>query len=102
MTSKPKQFEGRLYLGRDESGRERYEWVGRFATEKERDEAVMRRRIERESESAQAKRPAGERITCGEWADRYLADYERAHKDSSYNTAKSSLERFKSDFGTRT
>ena len=46
MASKPKQFEGRLYLGRDESGREQYEWVGRFATVKERDEAVMRARLE--------------------------------------------------------
>ena len=73
MTSKPKQFEGRLYLGRDESGRERYEWLGRFATAKERDQAVMRARVEREQETAHAKRPAGERITCAEWADRYLA-----------------------------
>ena len=30
MTSKPKQFEGRLYLGRDDAGREQYEWLGRF------------------------------------------------------------------------
>jgi hypothetical protein len=58
-----------LYLGRDESGREQYEWVGRFATVKDRDEAVMRRRLEREVEAAAAKMPAGERITCGEYAD---------------------------------
>ena len=57
MTSKAKQFEGRLYLGRDESGREQYEWVGRFATAKERDDAVMRRRWERESEDAPREAP---------------------------------------------
>lgn len=101
MASKLKQFEGRLYLGRDKSGRERYEWVGRFATEKERDTAVMRRRVEREQEAKQAKHPAGERITCSEWVDRYLARYERDRKGSSYDTARSSLSRFKADFGDR-
>jgi hypothetical protein len=101
MTSKPKQFEGRLYLGRDESGRERYQWLGRFPTAKERDQAVMRARIEREQETAQAKRPAGDRITCAEWADRYLVRYERERKDSSYDTARSSLVRFRSEFGDR-
>jgi integrase len=101
MGSKPKQFEGRLYLGRDESGREQYEWLGRFADKKERDQAVMRRRIERESEAAQAERPAGERITCAGFVDQYLARYERERKDSSYDTARSSLARFKADFGSR-
>jgi hypothetical protein len=63
MASKPRQYEGRLYLGRDDSGRERYQWVGRFDSEKERDEAVMRARVEREVEAAAAKLPLGERIT---------------------------------------
>jgi integrase len=99
--SKPKQVEARLYLGRDESGRERYEWIGRFPTVKERDAAVMRRRVEREQETAHAKLPAGERITCAQWVDRYLVRYERERKGSSYNTAKSSLARFKADFGDR-
>ena len=72
MASKPKQVEGRLYLGRDESGCEQYQWVGRFATVKERDEAVMRARLEREAEATTAKRPAGERVTCAEYADDYI------------------------------
>jgi integrase len=91
-----------LYLGRDENGRETYEWIGRFATVKERDEAVMRRRIEREGEAAQASRPAGERITCAGFVDQYLARYARERKDSSYDTARSSLARFRADFGERT
>jgi integrase len=99
MASKPKQFEGRLYLGRDENGREQYEWVGRFEKKDERDRAVMRRRIEREQEAEDAKRPAAERITCVEWADRYLARYERERKGSSYDTARSALARFKAYFG---
>src|SRR5829696_6729782 len=100
MTSKPKTFEGRLYLGRDESGRERYEWVGRFATEKERDEAVMRARIAREVAAAAAKLPPGERITCAEYADEYLARMGdgrlttkggRTYKSSSVGTARVQL-----------
>jgi hypothetical protein len=97
-----KRHEARLYLGREENGRETYEWIGRFATVKERDEAVMRRRIEREGEAAQASRPAGERITCAGFVHQYLARYARERKDSSYDTARSSLARFRADFGERT
>jgi integrase len=110
MASKPKQFEGRLYLGRDESGRERYDWVGRFDSVKERDEAVMRRRLERDVEVAAAKLPPGERITCGEYADEYLARMAdgrlttrggRVYKSSSVGTARGQLKRFKAVFGDR-
>lgn len=101
MTSKPKQYEGRLYLGRDESGRERYQWLGRYDSAKERDQAVMRARIAREDEIAQAKRPAGERITCDEWCDRWLAKIEREHKASSLGTARQALKAFRKEFGER-
>jgi integrase len=106
MASKPKQVVGRLYLGRDEDGRERRLWVGRFDTEKERDEAVMRARLAREVEAAHAQLPAGERITCGE----YLARMEdgrlttrsgRPYKSSSIGTARGQLRRFKDEFGDR-
>jgi integrase len=99
-----------LYLGRDESARERYEWVGRFASEKERDEAVMRRRLEREVEVAAAKLPPGERITCAEYADEYVARMEdgrlttkggRTYKSSSVGTARGQLKRFTAEFGNR-
>ena len=110
MASKPKTFEGRLYLGRDDAGREQYEWVGRFATAKERDEAVMRRRLAREVEAAAAKLPPGDRITCGEYADQYLGRMEdgrlttkggRTYKSSSVGTARGQLKRFKAEFGDR-
>ena len=100
MASKPKQFEGRLYLGRDESGRPRYKWVGRFATEDERDKAVMRASIKHEDEVATAKLPAGERITVGQYADEYLERMEsgslltkggRPFKHSSIGTARGQL-----------
>jgi integrase len=108
--SKPKTFVGRLYLGRDESGRELYEWVGRFEKKDERDQAVMRRRIEREQEAEQAKRPPGERITCAEYADEYLARMTdgrlttnggRTYKASSIGKARGQLGRFKAEFGDR-
>jgi hypothetical protein len=38
-------------------------------------------------------------LTCGEWAERFLARYRRYCKDSSYDTAKSALARFTDDFG---
>ena len=111
MASKPKQVEGRLYLGRDESGCEQYQWVGRFATVKERDEAVMRARLEREAEATTAKRPAGERVTCAEYADAYIERMEsgalrtksgRPFKASSIGTACGQLRHFKAEFGTHT
>ncbi len=40
-------------------------------------------------------------MTCGEWADRFLARYERQRKDSSYDTARSALSAFTKDFGIR-
>ena len=110
MASKPKPFVGRLYLGVDEDGRECRVWVGRFDTVKERDEAVMRARLKREVESAHANLPAGERITCGEYADAYLARMGdgrlttksgRRYKDSSIGTARGQLRRFKDEFGDR-
>ena len=110
MASKTKQFIGRLYLGRDETGRERHKWVGRFPTEKERDEAVMRARIEHEAQAAQTKLPAGERITVGQYADEYIERMEsgalltksgRPFKHSSIGTARGQLRRFQADFGSR-
>ena len=109
--SKPKRFEGRLYLGRDESGRPRYKWVGRFATEDERDKAVMRASIKHEDEVATAKLPAGERITVGQYANEYLERMEsgslltkggRPFKHSSIGTARGQLRRFNAEFGGRT
>ena len=40
MPTKRRSCAGRVYLGTDADGRERYDWVGRFSTKRERDAAV--------------------------------------------------------------
>jgi integrase len=40
-------------------------------------------------------------MTCRQYVDRYLEEYRKTRKASSYDTARSSLERFKRDFGRR-
>jgi integrase len=91
---KRKRWAGRIYLGRGQDGKQQFEWVGRFATRRERDEAVAKRRVE-----LQQARPA--LPACEEYVDRYLADYQRIHKTSSYVTQKVRLQRFKADFAGR-
>lgn len=93
--SKRKQWNGRIYLGRDQQGRQRFHWVGRFDTRRERDAAVARAKVELEN------RLTGETMTCREWADRFLARYRREHKASSYGTIQQSLSRFLDEFGDR-
>jgi integrase len=93
-----------VYLGTDDQGKEQYNWVGRFPTKKERDAAVARRRVELEDERAQASRrreDPGSVITCDEWADRYVAKYERERKASSLSTVRQSLKAFRDEFGAR-
>jgi hypothetical protein len=38
---------GRVFLGRDQKGKQHYWWVGRFATKRARDDAVAAARRER-------------------------------------------------------
>lgn len=45
--------------------------------------------------------PRLDRMTWGEYVDRFLVEYARSHKDSSTDTARSSLKRFRRDFGSR-
>ena len=71
-----KRWIGRVYLGTDETGRQLWDWVGRFATKRERDNAVAKRKLELAGEIEQAKRPPGERVTCDEYADETLARME--------------------------
>lgn len=99
--SKRKTWPGRIFLGRDESGKQQFYWVGRFATKRERDSAVAKARTERPWEG---KRPDG--LTCDEWTDRYLARYERLvekreRKASSLSTVRGSLKAFREAFGAR-
>ena len=44
---KRKTYEGRVYRGRDEQGKQQFHWVGRFATKHERDAAVAKAKVER-------------------------------------------------------
>lgn len=91
---KRKQWTGRVYLGRDESGKQIIHWVGRFDTKRERDEAVARAR-------ALLKGGRTDLPTCDAYVDRYLTIYERANKDSSYDTQRQRLVKFKKDFAGR-
>lgn len=106
-SSKRKSWKGRVYLGRDESGQQQFWWVGRFATKRERDDAVARARTERPWDTA----PAPDELTCDEWADRFLARMDsgalrtragRQFKHSSIDTARSSLNAFRAQFGSHT
>jgi integrase len=69
-----------------------FEWVGTFPTPREARNAEA---------DALANPSTTVDITCGEWADRFLARYERDRKDSSADTARSALRRFIADFGDR-
>jgi integrase len=100
-TTKRKSWPGRIFIGRDENGKQLFHWVGRFDTKRERDDAVAKARTERPWE---AKSP--ERMTGGELADRYVARYERLverreRKASSLDTARQSLKAFRAEFGSR-
>ena len=108
---KPKTYEGRLYLGHDEDGRERYEWVGRFATKRERDEAVAFARVERRQGEERAKLPPGERVTVAAYADqalerkregRLLTKQGRRFKRSSLDVWARGIRHLKAEFGDRT
>lgn len=99
--SKRKTWPGRIYLGRDETGAQRFHWVGRFATKRERDAAVATARVERPWEGK-----ALAEMTCDEWTDRYIARYERLvqrgeRKASSLGTVTQSLRAFRAQFGPR-
>ena len=96
-----KTWVGRVFLGRDQDGRQRFWWVGRFDTRRERDAAVARARTER---PWAAKVP--EEMTGAEWTDRYLARYGRLveqgeRKWSSLDTTRSAVKAFRRDFADR-
>jgi integrase len=90
-----KRWVGRIYLGREQSGKQKFMWIGRFPTRRERDDAVAEARV--------ALRLGGSPTlpTCDAYVDRYLVEYERTRKDSSYVTQRERLRRFRSDFAGR-
>lgn len=88
-------WSGRRYLGRDEDGKQLFEWLGRFDSKRERDEAVTLARLE-------AKKGGSPVLPdCDAYVDRYLADYARRHKDSSLKNRTQGLKRFRKDFAGR-
>lgn len=87
-----RRWSGRVYLGRDKDGKQLTQWVGRFDTKRERDEAVALARMELKK---------GGRLdlpTCDAYVDRYLEEYGRTNKGSSYDTQRQRLQRFRQDF----
>src|SRR5262249_40882246 len=86
---------GRIYIGRDGDGKQIFEHVGRFAKKKERDDAVVK------AKAARATSSLNEIPLCGEYVDRYLADYGRRNRESSLEIAEQRLRRFRSDFADR-
>ena len=98
---KRRTWPGRVYLGRDEDGRQQFWWVGRFATRRERDDAIAWAR----GSSALGKGDPADGATCDESADRFLERMEsgalktkggRRFKDSSIDTARASGSRLPS------
>lgn len=93
--SQKRKWVGRIYTGRDEHGKQTFEWVGRYATRRERDNAVAERRV-------QLMHGIKETLpTVDEYVERYLREYERTHKGSSHGTAADSLKHFRRDFAGR-
>jgi integrase len=106
--SAKKKWQGRIFLGRDENGKQQYHWVGRgYRTRKERDEAVARERVRLETEGCECKgcKAMGNRgpsrsslPTVGEQVDRYLADYKKRTRTSSMHSQETRLRPFRKDF----
>lgn len=96
MAKRRKQYEARIYLGRDESGKQRFDYIGRYDRKRDRDRAVRKAREDREAGKMRASFPR-----CDEYVDRYLVEYAELHKDSSLIAASRGLRRFREDFAGR-
>jgi integrase len=104
------KWQGRIYLGRDEEGQQRYHWVGRYRTRRERDEAVSaeRERIKVEGCDCKDCKAMGRKgvasstlPTIGTLVDRYLKWYEKENRGSSLDTQETRLRCFRKDFADR-
>ncbi len=108
--SKPGKYLGRVWLGVDDDGKERWDYLGYFCTKSERVAAQEARKRELEAQvKVQALRLA-DRITCSAYADEMLARMEsgalrrkdgRRYKRSSVDTARTQLKHFKDAYGDR-
>lgn len=95
MSTRKRSWPGRIYIGRDQEGRQEFWWVGRFGTKRERDAAVAEARTTKPWLADPAT------MTCDELADRYLVWYAERYKASSLDTTTRSLKAFRSTFGSR-
>lgn len=105
------RWQGRIYLGRDAEGNQRFHWVGRYRTRKERDEAVAEERVRIKTEGcacegcaavgANGSQQGSKLPTVEHQVARYLTDYGRRNRGSSLDTQESSLSSFRRDFGAR-
>jgi integrase len=91
MTTRKKQFEARIYIGNGQ-----YKWIGRYPTKREANHAKAEALI-----AHKAGRTDAGSMTVQAFADRFLHDYQRDHKESSYMTAASQLQPFLREFGGR-
>jgi integrase len=99
--SKRKTWRARVYLGRDQNGRQQFHWVGEYDTKRERDAALAEAKQTRPWEAHTA--PADE-MTIDQLAERYLARYEDLvdrgeRKSSSYDTVERELRQFRRLYG---
>jgi integrase len=90
MTRK-KQFEARIYLGNGQ-----YKWVGRYPTKREANHAKAQALV-----ALTATRADAASMTVQQFADRFLQDYQRDRKQSSYTAVRKRLQPFLNDFGDR-
>jgi integrase len=96
--AKKKSWVGRLYIGRDpETGKQQFEWLGRFDRKSERDAAVA------EAKRRRDRLGSGGLPTVDEYVDRYLTEYEEREdiKASTVHIQRERLKRFKADFTGR-
>jgi integrase len=89
------KYLGRIWI----DGESRY--IGYYCTQRERKAAQEAAKAANTERVRDLEAPPGERITCDEWADRWLAKREREGKASSLGTARQSLKAFPEKFGGR-
>jgi hypothetical protein len=108
--SKPGRYLGRVWLGRDDDGKEQWDYLGYFCTKWERTAAQEARKRKLAEQVKVAALPLADRITCAEYADECVARMEsgelrrndhRRYKSSSIDTTRSQLKHFKRECGDR-
>jgi hypothetical protein len=93
--SRRKRWPGRVYLGLDETGKQRFP-LGRPVRHQARAHGAVAEARTQLRLGASAALP-----TWDEYVDSYLADYGRRYKSSSADTTRQRLTRFQRDFAGR-